>query len=341
MADSNKTERATPRHRQKARERGQVTRSRELSSALSMSAIAGVLFLIGRNAIPHWTHYFRTMLELASSESIEPGGPVLYWTTVEVLRWMVPILACGFVVSLACGLAQGGFVFAPESLASKFERLSPGARSASCVSLAALSTILKSLFPSPQSLWIGYACIRGHWGEILGSSYTDARHFAGLVSGMLLEVCWKSGLVLLAWSGVDYLLLWRKNEGDLKMSRQDIKDEYKQSEGNPANKARIRRLQRQARRGRMLKATETATVVITNPTHYAVALRYEANMAAPVVVAKGLTSGRQDQGSRLETRHPRDGKQAARPGALQDRRGGRSHSSRALPCRRRDPCSRL
>jgi flagellar biosynthesis protein FlhB len=87
---------------------------------------------------------------------------------------------------------------------------------------------------------------------------------------------------------VDYLLQWRKNEDDLKMSRQDIKDEIKQSEGNPANKARIRRLQRHSRRKQMLKAAETATVVITNPTHYAVALRYEPKMAAPVVVAKGL-----------------------------------------------------
>jgi flagellar biosynthetic protein FlhB len=105
---------------------------------------------------------------------------------------------------------------------------------------------------------------------------------------MLLEIFWKCGLVLLGWAGVDYLLLWWKNEGDLKMSRQDIKDEMKQSEGNPANKARIRKMQRFSRRKQMLKAAETATVVITNPTHYAVALRYEPKMAAPIVVAKGL-----------------------------------------------------
>jgi len=101
------------------------------------------------------------------------------------------------------------------------------------------------------------------------------------------HLIWKSGLILFAWAGVDYLLLWLKNEGDLKMSRQDIRDELKQSEGNPESKARIRRIQRQMRRKQMIKAAETATVVITNPTHYAVALRYEADMAAPMVVAKG------------------------------------------------------
>jgi flagellar biosynthetic protein FlhB len=105
---------------------------------------------------------------------------------------------------------------------------------------------------------------------------------------MLLEVLWKSGLVLLIWSGFDYLFLWLKSEGDLKMSRQDLKDEFKSTEGNPANKARIRKMQRQARRKQMIKATETASVVITNPTHYAVALKFEMSMPAPIVVAKGL-----------------------------------------------------
>ena len=94
----------------------------------------------------------------------------------------------------------------------------------------------------------------------------DARRFASLESGILiLEICWKSGLVLLVWGGVDYLFLWWKNEGDLKMSRQELKDEMKESDGNPQSKARIRRLQRQSRRKQMLKAAETATVVVTNP----------------------------------------------------------------------------
>jgi flagellar biosynthetic protein FlhB len=93
---------------------------------------------------------------------------------------------------------------------------------------------------------------------------------------------------MLAWSGVDYMLLRWKNEGDMKMSRQEIKEEHKETDGSPETKMRIRKLQRQARRKQMIKATETATLVITNPTHYAVALRYEPSMAAPLVVAKGL-----------------------------------------------------
>jgi flagellar biosynthetic protein FlhB len=204
------------------------------------------------------------------------------------LRWIVPILLCALVVSLASGLAQGGFVFAPESLSPKFDRFNPASRFGQIFSLGSLSTILKSLLPFAAIAWVGAACIHSHWGAILASAFGDSRAFAHLVGSMLMEVVWKSGLILLLWSGVDYFLLRMKSESDMKMSRQDIRDEMKDSDGNPANKSRIRKMQRQARRRQMIKATETATVVITNPTHYAVALRYEMDMAAPIVVAKGL-----------------------------------------------------
>jgi flagellar biosynthetic protein FlhB len=288
MADSSKTEKATPRQRKRARDRGQVTRSRELNSALAMAAVAALIWFMGRGAMPRWTTFFRNVLDSASTDSIEPNGPLLFWTSIEAMSWVFPVVGAGMIVALCTGLAQGGFVFAPEALSPKFERLNPAGKLRQMFSLTALSTILKSLIPFSAMVWIGYATLRSHWGEILSSSYADARHFAALVSSMVLEIFWKCGLVLLAWGGVDYLLQWRKNEDDLKMSRQDIKDEMKQSEGNPANKSRIRRMQRHARRKQMLKATETATVVITNPTHYAVALRYEPKMAAPIVVAKGL-----------------------------------------------------
>src|ERR1035441_8559930 len=107
MADSNKSEQATPRQRQKARERGQVTRSRELSGALSMCAVAGAMYLMCRGAVPEWAHFFRTTLDLGSADSIEPGGALLYRTTVETLRWIVPILGAGMVVSLIAGVAHG------------------------------------------------------------------------------------------------------------------------------------------------------------------------------------------------------------------------------------------
>ena len=288
MADSNKTEQATPRHRNKAREQGQVTRSRDLTNAVSLLAVAGVVAMTAEQAAHHWTEFFRSALEVASTDSIEANGPLLFWTSVETLRWVLPILACALAVSLATGLAQGGFVFSPEALSIKPERMSPAGKLKQLFSPMGMSTALKSLLPFAAIGWVGYACFQSHWKEILESSYVGSRGFANLVGGMLWEVFWKSGLILLVWAGVDYFLLWFKSEGDLKMSKQEIRQEMKDTDGNPANKARVRKLQRQSRRKQMIKATETATVVITNPTHYAVALRYEMNMPAPIVVAKGL-----------------------------------------------------
>ncbi|HEY2856805.1 MAG TPA: EscU/YscU/HrcU family type III secretion system export apparatus switch protein [Terracidiphilus sp.] len=288
MADSNKTEQATPRRRKKAREQGQVTRSRELSGALTLASVGAVIWFMGRNSAEQWTHYFRTVLDSARTDTIEPNGPLMFLTSVEALRWTLPIFAAALAVAAFTTIAQGGFVFAPEALTPKVERLSPASKLKQMVSLAALSNILKSLLPFAAIGWIGWACIHSHWGQILQCSYVDSRSFVRLLSDMLLEICWKSALVVLAWGAVDYLLLWRKNENDLKMSRQEIKEEMKEADGNPESKARVRRVQRQMRRKQMLKAAETATVVITNPTHYAVALRYEMNMAAPIVVAKGL-----------------------------------------------------
>jgi flagellar biosynthetic protein FlhB len=213
---------------------------------------------------------------------------LLFWTSVEAMRWMFPFQVAALVAALGVGLAQGGFVFAPQALSFKFERLSPATRIGQIFSLTSVSNVLKSLLPFGAIGWLGYACIQSHWLEIVASSYVDARAFARIVGDLIFEVCWKSGMVLLVWSAVDYLLLWQKSEGDMKMSKQEIREEMKESDGNPANKARIRKLQRQMRRKQMIKATETATVVITNPTHFAVALRYELNMAAPLVVAKGL-----------------------------------------------------
>lgn len=253
-----------------------------------MVAVGGLIVLTGRLFFNQWALYFRGALDAANSDRIDPNGALLFWTNVQIVRWVFPIFLAALAVSLLASLAQGGFVIAPEALSPKIERISPAARMKQLVSPAALSAILRSLLPFTAIAWVGYASLRSHWSALLLSSYVDSRSSAALLGSILTEVSWKTGLILVLWAGVDYALLWIKNESDLKMSRQDIREEVKESEGNPENRARMRKLQRHLRRKQMLKGAETATVVITNPTHYAVALRYEVNMAAPVVVAKGL-----------------------------------------------------
>jgi flagellar biosynthetic protein FlhB len=287
MADSSKTEKATPQRRKKAREQGQVARTRELSNALAWGGALALLAWRLPDVPRQWRGFFQNTLDLSIQQPIMPGGPILFWTGCAVLRWIVPIVVTAWVLSVSGGLAQGGLIFAPEALIPKPERMNPAGKLKQMFSLAGLSGILKSLLPFGIIVWIGVATVTKHWESVVHTSELGVRAYTSFLVGVMGELVWKSGLVLVAWAGVDYLLVWQKLEGDLKMSRQDMKDEHKQSEGNPAIKGRIRRLQRSMRRRQMLRDTEKASVVITNPTHFAIALRYEMAMEAPIVIAKG------------------------------------------------------
>jgi flagellar biosynthetic protein FlhB len=287
MADSSKTEQATPRKRLKAKEQGQVARSRDLSNIAGAGAAISVLLWEAPDALQRYGGMLRRMLSVATDQKLDAGSPVLFWVGTEALRWSVPAMLAGFFASTAASLAQGGFIFAPSSLAFNPGRMNPAAKLQSMFSITGLSGLLKSLLPFSAMLYVCSAVLTARWTTIVQASTLSFRAYAKFLSSMCVEMLWKCGMVLALWAGVDYFMTWRKMEGDLKMSRQDMKEEFKESEGNPAIKGRIRRIQRQVRKRKMTKNVEAATVVVTNPTHFAVALKYEMNMEAPIVVAKG------------------------------------------------------
>jgi len=287
MADSSKTEQATPKRRNKAREEGQVARSRELPGVFALAAVAGVIGMMAPTAVTHWSVLYRNTLDTAASSNIETNGPVLFWSAVEVMRWIVPILLAAMALSVFSGLAQGGINFAPGALALKFDRFNPASKLGQIFSPVGLSNLLKSLLPFTAILWIAVSSVRANWETMVHASSLGLRVFAGFVGSMIFELTWKAGLVLLAWSAVDYVLTLKKMDSDMKMTKQEVRQEYKETDGNPVIKSRIRQVQRAMRKRQSLKAAATATVIVTNPTHYAVALRYETDMPAPMVVAKG------------------------------------------------------
>jgi flagellar biosynthetic protein FlhB len=288
MADSSKTEQATPKRREKAREEGQVARSRDLPGVVALAAVAGVITLMAPTSITHWTTYYRNTLYAASTGNFDSNGPLFFWSAVEVMRWIVPILLAAMAVSAFSGLAQGGVNFAPAALALKFERFNPVTRLGQIFSPVGLSNLLKSLLPFGAILWIAVNAVGTNWNTIVHASTLGLRMFTRFVGSIVLGFTWKAGLVLLGWSFIDYVLTMMKMTSDMKMTKQEVRQEHKETDGNPAIKSRIRRLQRSMRRRQALKAAATATVVVTNPTHYAVALRYETSMSAPEVVAKGM-----------------------------------------------------
>ncbi|HLI63241.1 MAG TPA: EscU/YscU/HrcU family type III secretion system export apparatus switch protein [Terriglobales bacterium] len=288
MAEGDKTERATPRRRQKAREQGQVARSRELAGALIGFAGLLVLLWIADGELGRWRASWRSWIDASWQNDLNPGSPVLLWTGIAALRWILAPLALVWVLAVASSVAQGGFVFAAEALAPKIERMSPAKKLGQMFSLAGLAPVAKSLIPFSVLLYVGAGILARDWGLLMRSSEMPAGVLGQFAYQHAFELCWKSTLILLLWSGIDYLLQRQKLERDLRMTKQELRDEYKETDGNPTVKSRLRRLQRQMRRRRMLKEVERATVVIANPTHFAIALEYRPEMPAPVVIAKGL-----------------------------------------------------
>ena len=287
MAEANQTEKATPQRRKKAREQGQVSRSRELPGLLALAGAIGALSLMTADMGAHWRSFYVSLLASASTDSFSAGGPIFFWSAVEVLRWIVPVLLAAMLLSVGAALTQGGINIAPAALQPKFERFSPSKRIGQIFSMSSLSQIGKSLIPFAAIAVLGAAALQAHWTELVRASGTNVRALGATVAAIALSIAWKSGLVLLAWAAVDYGLVWRQSEKQLRMSREEIKKEHKESDGNPHTKGQVRKLQRAMRKRRSLQAAATATIVVTNPTHYAVALRYEPPMNAPEVVAKG------------------------------------------------------
>ena len=193
MADSSKTEQATPKRRNKAREQGQVARSRDLPGVFALAAVAGVTMLMVPTSISHWTTLYRNALNEATAGTLTANGPLLFWSAVEVMRWLTPILLMAMLLSVFAGLAQGGVNFAPEALALKFERLNPASRLGQIFSPVGLSNLLKSLLPFGAILWIAANAVRINWQILAHASSLGLRVFCGFVGSMVLALTWKAG----------------------------------------------------------------------------------------------------------------------------------------------------
>jgi flagellar biosynthetic protein FlhB len=283
----NKTEKATPRRRQKAREQGQVARSRDLSGTLAMCGVLGLIVWQGSTGIETWRGLLRQAFDRSGDDVLTPNSPLFLWTGWAVLRCTAPLMATAWALSVVGSLAQGGVVVAPEALQPKIERLSPANKLSQMFSLSGVSATLKSLLPFAVILFIAVDLLMANWARVLLTANATLWVTTRLMMSLVFALTWKSSLVLLCWSVIDYFLVWRKTESDLKMTREEMRQESKETDGNPQTKMRIRRLQRQMRRTQMLAETEKATVVIANPTHFAVAMLYTMDMQAPIVVAKG------------------------------------------------------
>jgi flagellar biosynthesis protein FlhB len=286
---TDRTEKASPRKRQKASEDGDRARSRDLLSAAGLLAGALSLGQIAIRWMPHWKEAYERSLALgtqpldngAGAEILQQG---LRQIAIGALMPFAFVLMAAFSTTALVGVVQnGGFAVRPKTLVPKWSRFNPASNLKHIFSTRALSRLGKTLLPACALLVIALHRIEAQSDLAVFSLGRLPRMFADSYT-LLLAASW----LMLAWSTVDYALEWRSWEGRLKMSKQEMREEYKESEGNPQMKGRIRSLQRQMRRRKIKADVSRATVVITNPTHYAVALSFDfGTMDAPKVLAKG------------------------------------------------------
>jgi flagellar biosynthetic protein FlhB len=285
---SDKTEKATPRRRDKVRKEGKIPRSRELSSSLALMSLICLLHWSQPHWVQDWHSLMSRLLNTATDSDIGANSAVLSWTGVMAFNWIWPGAVVALGTATMVQLAQGGIVFAPAAIAPKITKLSPAQNIKQLFSLGGYSRLLKSLVPLIVVAYITFLIITSDWSAIIHASTAGLSALPGALMGRVWEIGWKGAFVFTLWSVVDYALQRRKFENDLKMSKQEIRDDNKESDGNPQAKNRMRKMQRQMRKKRMMQDVKKATVIVTNPTHFAVALRYDLEtMGAPVVVAKG------------------------------------------------------
>lgn len=283
----NRTEQATPRRQEKAREKGQIPRSRDLSGALVVLATAACLHWQGAAWPAAWKSYFTALMTHAADSDFSPAA-LLPGVITQSALWAGPLLALCFVISVGSLALQGGLVLAPAALQPDVNRFNPATNAGHLFSLGGLSRMLKSLLPAAVMLYLMVGVLAREWPTLVNASALGHLANTRFVSALFLEMFWKAGFVLLAWAGCDYLLQRMQHSRQLRMTKQEVREETKETEGNPQVRMRIRRIQRQMRRRRMMKEVERATVVITNPTQFAVALRYvPGETDAPTLLAKG------------------------------------------------------
>ena len=289
MADESRTEQPTPRRRQQAREEGQIAASRDLTQALQFGLAVVLLAWAAPVLIEGLKESQRGLFAEAFRGTLEAAR--LGELVIGLLRG--PLAAAGYLgagllaVSLLSHLAQTGFAITPKRLQFDSSRLSPLARLRDLPGQNLRET-MKALILLPLFAWAAWVVVRDNLDAFLRLPRQTAAAGAWLVGAALQSLLGKGAMALAALGAWDYFRQRQRLMGKLRMTRQEIRQEQKDLEGNPLIKARLRRLQREFMRRRMMSKVPKSTVVITNPTHYAVALEYRLEtMRAPVVLAKG------------------------------------------------------
>lgn len=285
-----KTEKATPKKKQDARNKGQVAKSQDIAPALALTSIFLVLLIAGSWMFENFLEIMRESLTRYTLMEVneENLGFITNQLLFEGIKIVGPVLGVALLIALAANYMQVGVLFTTEPLMMKLEKLNPLEGAKRIFSMRSVVELIKSLLKISAGLYVAYMILFDSTDELMRLSLESIEAVLLFTAAKVVKLGLFIGLTFFVLAAMDYAYQRFEYEKSLRMSKQDIKDEYKKSEGDPLIKGKIKEKQRQMAMRRMMQELPKADVVITNPTHFAVAVKYEAgSMTAPTVIAKG------------------------------------------------------
>lgn len=288
MADSQKTEKATPKKRRDERKKGNIFFSNDAVSVAVLLAGLATFFLTAGSAAKSIQHFLRLCISMTQLQQDQPAEnllPQLLWGFVQAAG---PLLAVTVVTGIAVTLFQTKLLLSGESIRPKWSRLSPIQGIKRLFSFRSVVEALKGLLKIVVLLYLIYQFLAGVKDGFIKYLFTDLGTACAHLFGLAFQMSMQITLAYVVLAGADIFYQWWDYERQIRMSKQEIKEEFKQMEGDPQVKGKIKEIQRKMAQSRMMQQVPQADVVIRNPTHFAVALRYKADQdQAPIVLAKG------------------------------------------------------
>lgn len=289
--DGDKTEEPSEHKLQEARKKGQIFKSQEVISTCMLLVTAGILMSAGGWMFGEIATFTRDRWSNLMSNADFQGRDVtldFMWWTIGFLKILAPLLGAAFVMAVIANVAQIQFLFSTESIQPKLSKINPLEGFKRIFSAKSLMELAKQIAKLTIIGWICYSVVSAALPSLVNLVQQDLFFTVGLARGICVDIIKKVLIGCTVIAGVDYIFQKKQYMKQMRMSMQELKDEYKDTEGNPQVKGKLRQLMRQASQGRMMEGAASANAVVTNPTHLAVAIRYEQGVdGAPKVVAKG------------------------------------------------------
>ena len=291
-----KTEPATEKRLSDARKEGKVAKSREVGNAMVLLGFFILLKVMSGYIGQNLTDLFKVLYNRIPDDIVQYDGYFPYDTLdvifrisiIQMLKILLPIFAVACLTAWLAGFIQVRFMFSTKPLQPKLSNINPMNGFKRLFSSTTLMELVKSILKIALVAYIVYSYMKSHWSELYLLYDMPLFQAVGLIGTMVIDLGIRIAMFYIIIALADYIFQKKKYDDDMKMTKQEVKDEYKDQEGDPTIKGKQRQRMQEASRRRMMKKLPEADVVITNPTHYAVAIKYDADLYdAPFVIAKG------------------------------------------------------